>query len=281
VDVGAEIVSIDSAMVYRGMDIGTAKPSLQDRAAVRHHMIDVIEPSDNLTVADFQRLARLAINDVIRRNKTPLLVGGSGLYFRAVVDPLEFPPTSPQIRSKLAAECERSSARQMHAALSKVDPEAASRIEPANERRVIRAMEVIELTGRKFSDFAKGWNEYQSIYDLRVAGLKRSREDLHRLIDDRVEYQVACGLVDEVKVLEAQGYRKSLTSVQALGYAQVLAYLDAEHSMDEALTEIRRRTKRFARRQMSWFKADPRVQWFEDAPAAAGYLTGYLKGAAV
>lgn len=266
---GAEIVSIDSAAVYRGMDIGTDKPSAEDLARVRHHLVDVLEPSETLSVAQFQQMARSAIEEIAERGLMALLVGGSGLYFRAVVDPLQFPSRDAQLRADLEFEAEDLGPEALHERLSDLDPEAASRIQPANVRRTVRALEVIALTGRPFSSFRTGWDEYRSIYELRVAGLTQPIEELGRKIDERVDSYRMRGLVEEVKALEIAGLRKSSTSVQALGYAQVLDYLDGKVSLDDAIEEIKRRTRRFARRQLSWFRADPRVKWFESDPERA------------
>lgn len=267
--INAEIVSIDSASVYRGLDIGTDKPSAEDRKRVRHHLVDVIDPSRTLSVAEFQRLAREAIADVSRRGLTALLVGGSGLYFRAVVDPLEFPGTDPEVRADLELEAEAEGPASLYERLTALDPQAAQRIDASNARRTIRALEVIKVTGRRFSSFRTGWDDHRSIYDMAVAGISWPRAELGRRIDERVESYMSRGLVEEVKALETAGFRKSLTSVQALGYAQLLKYLDGEIALDEAVEEIKRRSRRFARRQLTWFRADPRVRWFESDPRGA------------
>lgn len=266
---GAEIVSIDSAMVYRGMDIGTAKPSVQDREQIRHHMIDIAEPSETLTVAQFQALARESIADIISRGCLPLLVGGSGLYFRAVVDPLTFPGTDPAIRATIQSLGEDGDPERLYERLKEVDPDAASRIEPSNVRRVVRALEVFELTGRPFSSYRSDWDSYESIYELQVVGLTASRDELNERIDARVESMLAGGLLDEVKALLDMGLRDSMTSVQALGYAQLLAVVEGDTSLEQAVEEIKRRTRKFARRQMSWFRADPRIDWFASDPDGA------------
>lgn len=271
-EVGGEIVSIDSAQVYRGMDIGTAKPSEEDMARVPHHMIDICDPAQTLTVAEFQKLARQSISSVLSRQITPILVGGSGLYFRAVVDPLDFPRTDPGVRAQIEKEV-LDSPSAAYQRLIEIDPEAAERIQLSNVRRVIRALEVIEITGAKFSDFRVAWDEYVAIFDLTVAGLTLERADLDRRIEERVDEMFTSGLVDEVKRLEALGVRDSLTSVQALGYAQVLVFLDGTLTLDEAINEAKRRTRKFARRQLAWFRSDPRVHWFEnDAAAASEFL---------
>ncbi len=269
---GAEIVSVDSACVYRGMDIGTAKPSLEDRRRVPHHMIDIAEPHETLTVAQFQIRAREACREVASRGKLPLLVGGSGLYYRAVIDPLEFPATDPEVRRRIEAEEHLLGAQALHERLAKVDPEAAKRIHPVNVRRTIRALEVREVTGRLFSTFRTAWDSRESIYDLLASGVKVERDELDRRIDERVDKLVAYGLVDEVSALLAAGCRASLTSVQALGYAQILEYLDGLVTLEEAIDATKRATRAFARRQMTWFKADSRIRWFDSREDAAQYL---------
>jgi tRNA dimethylallyltransferase len=283
----AEIVSMDSAMVYRGMDIGTDKPSPAELASVRHHLIDILDPSETLSVAGFQARARAAVAGILAAGRTPLLVGGSGLYFRAVVDPLEFPATDPDVRSRLEAEAAVLGPTALFARLVSLDPVAAAAMEPANVRRTVRALEVIEVTGRPFSSFRTAWDARQSIFDLTVVGLTWPRAELHYRIEDRVDAQIARGLVDEVQAVVAAGMRASTTSVQALGYAQVLAHLDGAVTLEQAVDEIKARTRRFARRQESWFRADPRVTWFSAEPAAAAahllatnHRTSYRKGAA-
>jgi tRNA dimethylallyltransferase len=275
----AEVVSMDSTMVYRGMDIGTDKPSPADLQRVRHHLVDALEPSHTLTVAQFQSMARAAVAGVLARGRLPLLVGGSGLYFRAVVDPLEFPGTDPVVRQRLEREAQEQGALALYARLQALDPEAASHIDPPNARRTIRALEVLETTGRLFSSFRTSWERPRSLYDLTVVGLTEPRPELHRRIEARVESQVARGLVAEVeRLVREERLRESATAVQALGYAQVLAHLDGRLSLEEAVEETKIRTRRFARRQTGWFQADPRVTWFtSDREAAAAHLLAHKK----
>ncbi|MGH2788810.1 MAG: tRNA (adenosine(37)-N6)-dimethylallyltransferase MiaA [Actinomycetota bacterium] len=267
----AEIVSIDSMQVYRGMDIGTAKPPRALLDDVTHHLVDVFPPERAVSVAEFQGLARAAIREVTARGRLPLLVGGSGLYFRAVVDDLSFPPHAPDIRSSLEAEADNVGAEALHARLTQLDPEAASKIEPGNARRTIRALEVITTTGRRFSENATAWERYESIYELAVAGLRRPRAELYERVADRVDAMLAAGLVVEVMRL-----RESLgpSARQALGYKQVLEMHGAP--LPEIRDEIVKATKRFARRQESWFAADPRIEWFEAAaPVVSHELIAY------
>jgi tRNA dimethylallyltransferase len=261
----AEIISIDSMQIYRGMDVGTAKPERKLVEEVPHHMLDLRSPEHVVTVAEFQALARAAIEDVAGRGRLPLLVGGSGLYFRAVVDDLSFPPQSPDVRKALELEANEVGAEALHARLAEVDSAAASKIEPKNVRRTVRALEVISVTGRPFSENAAAWDSYESVYDLAVAGLRRPRAELYSRIAERIDDMLAQGLVEEV-----EGLRESLgpTARQALGYKQVLQLPGA--GRDEVRAEIVRATKRFARRQDSWFAADPRVTWFEAASPEVG-----------
>ena len=254
----AEIVSVDSMQVYRGLDAGTAKPPPRLRAAVPHHLIDIVEPSHELSVAEFQSRVRAAIADISERGKLPLLVGGSGLYFRAAVDDLSFPPRSDEVRRALEAEAVTVGNSAMHQRLAALDPAAAARIESSNRRRVVRALEVIELTGRPFSG-SYSWDGYSSVYRLVVAGLELDRARLRELIAARVERMLARGLVAEARELASSNL--SLTARQALGYRQVLEEPDA--APDELRDRIVAATARFARRQMTWFKADPRVDWFD------------------
>ncbi len=251
---GAEIVSVDSMQVYRGMDVGTAKVTPQERRGIPHHLLDLKDPSEEVTVAEFRDLARAAIADISGRGKLPLLVGGSGLYFRAVVDDLDFPARSTDVRATLEQEAETLGAEVLHARLSEIDPKAAAKIEPGNARRTIRALEAIEVTGRLFSD-NDAWDTYVSVYDLRVAGLTRSRDDLFARIEKRIDAMLSDGLEAEAKAL----VNPSRTARQALGYRQILDMAVAPVS--DVRDEIVRATKRFARRQESWFKADPRVRW--------------------
>lgn len=272
--VGAEIVAVDAFTVYRGMDIGTAKPSAKERRRVPHHGIDLLEPEQECTVQWFQRQARGAIDDVLARGCRPLLVGGSGLYFRAVVDDLRFPPTDPALR----ADLERRHAddpRQAHARLARLDGEAADRIEPGNLRRTVRALEVIELTGRPFSAWRHAWDRHASVYPgLAVVGAAVERARLDRRIQERVAVMLEHGLVDECRALSTRAL--SSTARQAIGYAEVFAHLRGETSLEATAERMRVRTRRFAARQQRWFVADPRVQW--EAPHTAAEALEALAG---
>lgn len=263
-----EIIAIDAFTVYRGMDVATAKPTAEERARVPHHLIDVIAPSEELSVADFQGMAREAIDDVRGRGRVPLLVGGSGLYWRAVVDDLRFPPTDPEVRAAIAARFD-GDADGAHARLRALDPRAAARIGPANLRRSIRALEVIELTGEPFSAYATAWDDHVSIYpDLEVAYLEPDAATLRASITARARAMVDAGLVEEAAGLR-RGPPLSRTAAQAIGYAEAFAVLDGALAPEELAPAIATRTWRFAKRQRAWFRADPRCVPLsaEDAPA--------------
>jgi tRNA dimethylallyltransferase len=254
-----EVVAVDAFTVYRGMDVGTAKPSSDDRAEVVHHLVDVLDPAEELTVAAFQRLARAAIGAVRGRGATPLLVGGSGLYWRAVVDPLRFPPTDPDVRAALEARWSAGPSA-AHRHLAALDPDAADRIGPGNLRRIVRALEVIELTGERFSAYDDAWSRYEAIHHpLHVAYLEPEAEVLRGRIRDRAEAMVAGGLLDEARALREAG-PLSRTARQAIGYAEAFAVLDGDAPAEELAAAIAHRTWGYARRQRSWFRRDPRCR---------------------
>ena len=255
----AEVVNADSMLVYRGMDIGTAKPSVAERAEIRHHMVDLLDVDQSATVAQFQELARAAIAACRARNVIPIVVGGSALYIRAVVDDFAFPGTDPAVRARLEQELLTQGAERLHQRLSHVDPAAASRILPGNARRTIRALEVIELTGRSFQAVLPECRYV--LPDVVQIGLAVDRPTLDARIAARVDAMWAAGFVEEVRRLASAGLRDSLTASRALGYRQVLRYLDGEISEEQAreLTVIG--TRKFARRQDSWFRRDPRIRW--------------------
>lgn len=252
-----EIVAVDAFTAYRGMDVATAKPDADARAEVTHHGLDLLAPSEELTVATFQTAARAAIAGVRARGRIPLLVGGSGLYFRAVVDDLVFPPTDAAVRARIEARF-AAQPTAAHAALAAADPPAAAKIDPGNLRRSVRALEVLELTGRPFSSFGQAWDCYTSIYaDLEVAYLEPPSEELRRRIDERSRRMVADGLVAEAQRLRRADVL-SATARQAIGYQEAFAVLDGALPAAELAAAIARRTWSYARRQRSWFRRDPR-----------------------
>lgn len=272
----AEIVSVDSMQIYTGMDIGTAKPSEDEKRRVRHHLLDLRPPSHDLTVREFQSLARAAIDEISQRDRLPLLVGGSGLYFRAAIDDLNFPPRSTEIRAVLEATAEEVGPQALHARLQELDPPAAARIESGNVRRTIRALEVIEITGRRFSD-NDSWERFESIYQTAIAGLERPREVLYERVAGRVDAMLEAGLVAEVERIGRDNF--GVTAGQALGYRQVLERPPGADA-SEVRADIVTATKRFARRQESWFRSDPRVRWFDaDDPSVAEGVVTYFRQA--
>lgn len=279
----AEIVSVDSMVVYRGLDVGTAKPSAPQRGGVPHHLIDVAEPTEALSVARYQTLGREALAGIAARGRRALLSGGSGLYLRALVDGLDFPGTDPFTRATLEREAAAVGGGLLYGRLRHLDPVAAGKIEPSNVRRTVRALEVPAVTGRVFSDFAQSWDRYPPEH-VRAAGVELSREVLAERIDARVAAMMDAGWLDEVEGLVQRGFEGWLTSTQAIGYAELARYLRDEMGLDDAIATTVRRTRNLARRQMAWFRRDPRIRWFPAGPEGAvgvvDEIRPYLEGAA-
>lgn len=261
---GGEIVNADSMQLYRGMDIGTAKLTPEERGGVPHHLLDIWDVTEAASVAEYQKLARAEIDRLLAEGRWPILVGGSGLYVRGAVDHLDFPGTDPDVRARLEEELTLRGSGALHARLAAADPEAARAILPSNGRRIVRALEVIEITGKPFT---ANLPRHESVYDTIQIGVDVARPELDERIATRVDRMWDRGLVDEVRALEAQGLREGRTAARALGYQQVLAALAGECTEDEARAETVRATKRFARRQDSWFRRDPRVHWLSGALA--------------
>ena len=256
---GAEIVNTDAMQVYRGMDIGTAKLPPADRRGISHHLLDTLTVRDPLTVAEFQQQARAVIAELRRRGATPVLVGGSALYTRAVVDRFEFPGTDPEVRARLEAELAEEGPHALHARLRDVDPVAADRILPENGRRIVRALEVVEITGRPFTASLPQL-EYVDPLTIQI-GVDIDRPTLDARIERRVTHMFEAGLVEEVERLLAEGLADGRTASRAIGYREVASYLSGELSLDEARERTFLATRRFARRQDSWFRKDPRIVW--------------------
>jgi tRNA dimethylallyltransferase len=259
-----EIVSLDSMQVYRGMDIGTAKPSPAQLAAVPHHLVDVVDPSTEWSVRDTQDAARTAIAGIEARDHRALIVGGTGLYVRAVVDGLSVPPRDMHRRASLEVEvAEPSGLAAAYGRLRALDPIAASRIEPGNARRIVRALEVIEATGRPFSSFGAGLDDYPSpALDMAMVGVWLPRDELALRIARRFSTMRDLGLEAEVRRLSGTAHGLSRTARQAIGYKEVLAFLDgALPTIDDAFELAMSRTRKFARRQRVWFRRDPRIHW--------------------
>jgi tRNA dimethylallyltransferase len=263
---GGEVVNADAMQLYRGMDIGTAKVTEQERAGIPHHLLDVLDVTDTASVAAYQRDARAAVERLLAAGRVPVLAGGSGLYVQAVLDDLRFPGTDPQVRARLDAEAAAVGPAALHARLAERDPVAATAILPSNVRRIVRALEVIEITGEPFSaNLPKpGPPRYRTV----LIGVDRDVAELDARVELRVERMFQAGLVEEVRALEQRGLREGRTASRALGYQQVLAALDGEGDFAEAAAATAQATRRFVRRQRSWFRRDDRIRWFDGADPA-------------
>jgi tRNA dimethylallyltransferase len=274
---GGEVVSADAYQVYRGMDIGTAKITPAERAGVPHHLLDVLDVTQTATVAEFQQLARSAIDDCLRRQVVPVLAGGSALYVRAILDEFEFPGTDPELRARLEQQLSEHGSGVLHQRLAERDPAAAAQILPSNGRRIVRALEVIEITGAPYAATLPG---HTSIYPGAVQlGLDVPRPELDERIGRRVDRMFEQGFVDEVRGLIDQGLLDGRTANRALGYPQVIALLRGELSEAEAREQTAQATRRFARRQDSWFRKDPRIVWLPyDAPDLVDRAIRALEG---
>jgi tRNA dimethylallyltransferase len=261
---GGEVINADSMQLYIGMDIGTAKLSPEERGGIDHHLLDIWPISKSAAVAEYQVLARRAIAAITERGKLPILVGGSGLYLRGTLDDLEFPGESAPIRARLYGELAERGAPALHARLAELDPPAAAAILPTNGRRIVRALEVIELTGRPFTARMPG---FESLYDCVQLGLDRG--DLDERVERRVHWMMQLGFLDEIRALLPRGLRDSPTAGKALGYQQLLEVVDDSCAvvgdLDAAVEQTIRATRKFVRRQRSWFRRDPRVKWLDAA----------------
>lgn len=260
-----EIISVDSAQVYRGLDIGTAKPTAAERRAVRHHLIDLVEPDEDYSVADYQRDARGVIAALWRRGRLPFMVGGTGLYLRAVVEDYAFGAGGKDeaLRERLHAEAEARGAEALHRRLQGLDPAAAARIHPRDRRRIVRALEVFTVEGRPISRQVERTRERPSPYDLLLFGLTQPRPQLYRSIEERTEGMMARGFVGEVERLLEGGIPRSAPGMQILGYRQIAAALCGEMDLGEAVAGIKTETRRLAKRQLTWFRRDRRITWLE------------------
>jgi tRNA dimethylallyltransferase len=265
---GGDVVNADSMQLYRGMDIGTAKLTAAERAGVPHHLLDIWPVTQTASASEYQLLARAAIADIQERGGTPILVGGSGLYVRAALDNLQFPGTDPDLRDRLQGELAQVGPAELHARLRAVDPAAAAAILPSNGRRIVRALEVVQLTARPFSATLP---RYEYAVPAIQVGIELPRPELDRRVTERVGRMWQLGLVEEVRGLVPAGLRDGKTASRALAYAQVLRFLDGEWTEAEAAQHTILATKRFVRRQESWFRRDPRIAWLQgDDPDLAG-----------
>jgi len=272
-----EIVSVDSMCVYRGMDIGTSKPDAAARAAVPHHLLDLVDPDEDFTVTQFQQAARVALDAIAARRHHALLVGGTGLYLRAVVDDLTIPGRYPDVVADLEADLDlgRASVEDLHARLARLDPLGASRMEPTNRRRVVRALEVTVGSGRPFSEFGPGLEAYPANGVAQV-GVALAPEEVDRRIAARFTAMLDAGLLDEVRTLAARPGGISRTARQALGYRELLAHVEDGAPLEACREEAVRRTRQFARRQASWFRRDPRITWVSGAAEVRRQLAEWL-----
>jgi tRNA dimethylallyltransferase len=259
-ELGGEVVNADSMQLYRGMDIGTAKLTMAEREGVPHHLLDIWDVTEPAAVAEYQRLARAAIDDIHARGRVPLLVGGSGLYVRAVLEDFEFPGTDPVVRARLEEELAAVGTGPLHARLGERDPEAAAKILPSNGRRIVRALEVIELTGRPFT---ASLPDPRPVYESVQIGVDRDTAELDERIALRVDLMWAAGLVGEVRGLD--GIRDGRTASRALGYQQALAQIDGVLTEEQAKADTVQGTRRFVRRQRSWFRRDRSITWLDGA----------------
>ena len=258
-----EVVSADSMQVYRGLDILSAKPSPDERARVPHHLIDVLDVTEPFSAAEFKRLADAAIAAIRDRGRLPLVVGGTGLYIKALADGIfDGPEASSEIRSRLLAEAEASGVENLHARLAEVDPKAAARIARHDLRRIVRALEVFETTGRPISEQQTEWARPKPCLML---GLRMPRAALYRRIDERVDAMFDAGVVEEVERLVEAGIERSPTAMQAIGVAAIIGLLRGERPLDEAKRTIKAQTRRYAKRQLTWFRKDPRITWCDVA----------------
>jgi tRNA dimethylallyltransferase len=277
-----EIVNADSRQVYRYMDIGTAKSSRAELSLSRHHLVDLIDPDESFNLAIYQKLAFEAIEDIQRRNKLPLLVGGSGLYVWSVVEGWKIPPVPPnaEFRHGLEKRAQEKGGYALFQELQKVDPVAATRIMPGNLRRIIRALEICQKTGRPVSEL---WQKQPPPYPILIIGLTMQRDNLYRRVDSRVDEMIKQGLVDEVKDLIAKGYSLDLPSMSGIGYKQIAMFIQEEMDLNTAIEQIKKETHRFARHQYAWFRpGDARIHWlneYDDTPReAANLVSSFLVG---
>ena len=260
----AEIISVDSRQIYRQMDIGTAKPTPEEQQAARHHLIDCVDISQPFSVADYQFLADTAIADIQNRGNRVLLVGGAGLYFRAIVDGLfEGPGADPALRKRLEGEVAQFGVDALHDRLRVCDPESADRIHPNNIVRVIRALEVYELTGTPMSQLQQQWHPERQRYPFIAFGLTMPRALLYCRIEQRVDVMLANGLIAEVESLLAVGYGRDTIALRSFGYKELIAYLDGDCTYLEAISQLKQNTRRFAKRQLTWFRKDTRIEWLD------------------
>lgn len=263
--IGGEIISADSMQIYRHMDIGTAKPNRDEMKGIKHYMIDIVNPEEEFSVADFQRIAKAYIEDINKRGKLPIVVGGTGLYINSLVYNLDFTETisDPELRENLRELARERGNEYLHEMLKRVDPEAAEKLHPNDIKRIIRALEVYHCSGKPMSQYHRTIKKEEVPYDLAMVGLRMNRKDLYRRIEQRVDKMIEEGLVEEVRELLDRGCTRDMTSMQGLGYKEIIGYLEGEYSLEEAVSILKRDTRRFAKRQFTWFGRDDRIFWID------------------
>jgi len=272
-----EIVSCDSLAVYRGLDIGSAKPTVAERGGVPHHLVDVVDPGDDFSAADYGRLGRRALREITARGRLPIVVGGTGLYLKALLHGLFAGPSrDPALRGRLEAIAERFGDARLHRLLSRVDPAAAARIPVRDRVRIVRALEVFRQTGRPISELHRGGSEPLEGYSVLVVGIAPERAALGAAVQRRTDEMLERGLVDEVRGLLARGYPSDLRPLQAIGYRQAVMVATGSASLEEARRDMVQATLRFAKRQMTWFRHQADVRWCADAAAAEALAAGWL-----
>jgi len=272
-----EIVSADSRLLYRGMNIGTAKPSMEERDGIPHHLIDVADPDQRWSLAIYQREAYKIINDIHTRRKLPFLVGGTGQYIRSIIEGWNIPPQRPdyKLREALNSWAEKIGAEGLYEGLKLIDPEAAEKMDYRNQRRTVRALEVIFKTGQRFSDLRR---KQECPYAPIVLGIERARDELYERVDQRIENMLNDGLVEEVQGLLDAGYSPNLSTMSAIGYAEIIQYLQGKICFEESVTLIKRNTRTFVRRQANWFKPDdPRIHWFESSSTLVDKMELFIR----
>jgi tRNA dimethylallyltransferase len=266
-----EVINADSMQLYRGMDIGTAKLTIAQRREIPHHLLDILSVKEDASVAQYQSLARAAIDEIQSRGKVAIVVGGTGLYIKSIIDEMNFPETDPVLRKKLEDEAELLGTAELYSRLRLLDPEAAAAIEPGNTRRIIRALEVIEVTGKPYSANLPSDTSIRFPDALHI-GLAMERSSLAPRIEARVHRMFDQGLVDEVRALVAQGLLEGTTAQRAIGYAQTIALIDGEISQSQAIEETIVATRQYVRRQETWFKRDQRIQWIGEGEPRLAFI---------
>lgn len=263
--INGEIISADSMQIYKYMNIGTDKIKEEEMNGIVHHMVDIIDPKEEFTVSDFRSRAIELISDINQRGKVPILVGGTGLYINSIIYDLNFTQVEPHydIRAKYEKLANEKGREYIHSLLETLDKKSADNIHPNDKQRIIRALEICEVTGKKASNINSDFRRVNNVYNLLMIGLYRDREKLYGKINARVDEMIEEGLVDEVKSLYEKGYDENLTSMQAIGYKEIIEYLKGEASLDEAVIKLKRNSRRYAKRQLTWFRREDRIEWVD------------------